>query len=171
MTNGTVYSRQGVAEAVTIAPDGSIRQVESTSCGMNGGPLRAEGTYPTYIACNLLRGSLLSGCPYITQDKPDGDTTARQYVAGIRKGSRVGYKHFDFHMDSLSFTIQYRCSGKGKLEIMQSDGGNVIGSVAISRTQQWLEGNCTLHVTPGKSAMYFKYSGSGSLELMQFKFA
>lgn len=171
MTNGTVYSRQGVAEAVTIAPDGSIRQVESTSCGMNGGPLRAEGTYPTYIACNLLRGSLLSGCPYITQDKPDGDTTARQYVAGIRKGSRVGYKHFHFHMDSLSFTIQYRCSGKGKLEIMQTDSSSVIGSLAISKTSEWQEGNCTLHVTPGKSALYLKYSGTGMLELLQFTFA
>ena len=171
MTNRTMFSRQGVAEPVTIASDGSISRVESTSCGLNGGPLCAEGAYPAYIACNLLRGSLLSGCPYITQDKPDGDVTARQYVAGIRKGSRVGYKYFDFSSDSLAFTVQYRCSGKGRLEIMQSDGGPVAGSVAISKTQHWQEGSCTIQVTPGKSALHLKYSGSGKLELMQFAFA
>lgn len=170
MTNRTMFSRQGVAEPVTISADGSISQVESTSCGLNGGPLRGEGIYPAYIACNLLRGSLLSGCPYITQDKPDGDTTARQYVAGIRNGSCVGYKYFDFPSDSRSFTVQYRCSGKGILEITQSDGGLMVGSVAISKTSQWQESGCTLYVTPGKSGLYLKYSGSGNLELMQFSF-
>lgn len=169
-TNKTMFSRQGVAEPVTIARDGSISRVESTSCGLNGGPLRGEGTYPAYIACNLLRGSLLSGGPYITQDKPDGDTSARQYVAGVRKGSRVGYKYFDFQGSEGTFTVQYRCSGKGKLEIMQSDGGPVVGSVAVSKTQQWCDGNCEIHVIPGKSALYFKYAGSGTLELMQFSF-
>lgn len=170
MTNKTMFSRQGVAEPVTIGSDGSISRVESTSCGLNGGPLRGEGTYPAYIACNLLRGSLLSGGPYITQDKPDGDTSARQYVAGVRKGSRVGYKYFDFQGSEGTFTVQYRCSGKGKLEIMQSDGGPVVGSVAVSKTQQWCDGNCEIHVIPGKSALYFKYAGSGTLELMQFSF-
>jgi hypothetical protein len=53
---------------------------------------------------------------------------------------------------------------------MQSDGGPIVGSVAVSKTQQWQEGNCTIHVTPGKSALYFKYAGSGTLELMQFSF-
>ena len=170
MTNRTMFSRQGVAEPVTIGPDGTIRQVESTSCGLNGGPLRGEGTYPAHIACNLLRGSILSGCPYLTQDKPDGDITARQYVAGMQNGSRVGYKYFDFSTDTLEFTLQYRCSGKGTLEIMQSDGALAVGSVFVSRTNQWREGSCTLYVAPGKSGLYLKYSGTGSLELLEFTF-
>ena len=123
MTNRTMFSRQGVAEPVTIGADGSISRAESTSCGLNGGPLRPEGTYPAYIACNLLRGSLLSGCPYITQDRPDEDTSARQYVAGIRRGSLVGYKYFEFPGETLNLSVCYRCSGKGKLKIMQTDGG------------------------------------------------
>ena len=42
-----------MAERVTLLPDGSIPQVEMTSCGLNGGPLEGRGTYPAYIACNL----------------------------------------------------------------------------------------------------------------------
>lgn len=171
MTNRTLFSRQGVAEPVTIEPDGSIRQAEAISCGLNGGPLRAQGTYPAYIACSLLRGSLLSGCPYLTQDRPDGDVSARQYVAGIRRGSRVGYKYFDFPSEPVSFTVQYRCSGTGTLEILQSAGGAAVGSIAVSKAQQWREGTCTLQGAPGKNALFLRYSGSGSLDLMQFAFS
>ena len=52
-TNGTWYSRQGCAEKLTILPDGSIPQVEITSCGLNGGPLQGKGEYPAHIACHL----------------------------------------------------------------------------------------------------------------------
>ena len=171
MTNRSMFSRQGVAEPVAIGTDGIIKQVESTSCGLNNGPLRSEGIYPAYIACNLLRGPLLSGCPYITQDKADGDVTARQYVAGIRRGSRVGYKYFDFSDDPLLLTVEYRCSGKGTLEVMQADNAAVVGKIEISKTAQWQNAKGTLKVDPGKSALYFTYCGSGSLELLQFTFA
>lgn len=170
MTNRNMYSRQGVAEPVTIGDDGMICQVESTSCGLNGGPLRGEGTYPASIACNLLRGSLLSGSPYITQDKPDGDTTAKQYVAGIRKGSSVGYKYFDFPDQPLKLTIQYRCTGKGSMEIMHSDGGPVVGRIPVSKAVAWQEGSCAVEAAAGKNALFFRYSGSGALELMEFRF-
>lgn len=53
---------------------------------------------------------------------------------------------------------------------MQSDGGPIVGSVAVSKTQQWCDGSSRIHVAPGKSALYFKYAGSGTLELMQFSF-
>ena len=52
-TNGTWYSRQGCAEKLTIEADGSIRQAEITSCGLNDGPLKGEGEYPSYLACHL----------------------------------------------------------------------------------------------------------------------
>ncbi len=59
MTNRTFFSRQGVAEEINIGEDGHIEQVESTSCGLNGGPLIGHGTYPAYIACNLRSGRIL----------------------------------------------------------------------------------------------------------------
>lgn len=168
MTNNTMFSRQGVAEPVTIEADGSIKQVESTSCGLNNGPLRGDGRYPAYIACNLLRGLFL--CPYITQDKPDGDTAARQYVAGIRRNCRVGYKYFDFTATTLTLSVEYRCSGMGKLEIFQTDGSAPVGTVEVRKTGEWSTASCTLRVTPGKSALFFKYCGSGSMELREFTF-
>lgn len=168
MTNNSMYSRQGVAEPITIEPDGSIRQVEATSCGLNNGPLAGEGTYPAYIACNLLRGPFLSGCPYITQDKPDGDESARQYVAGIRKGSTVGYKYFLFDRSELAINVEYRCTGKGKLEISQAVGGPVTGTVEIEKAAQWQKKTVILSVTPGKSGLFFRYCGTGRLELLQF---
>ena len=45
-TNGTEFSRQGCAEPIEIAADGSIKQVEITSCGLNGGPLERRGCLP-----------------------------------------------------------------------------------------------------------------------------
>ncbi len=52
-TNGTWYSRQGCAEKLQIMEDGSVLQARLSSCGLNGGPLLAEGEYPAYIACHL----------------------------------------------------------------------------------------------------------------------
>lgn len=52
-TNGTVFSRQGCAEKIEIRPDGRIEQVEIASCGLNSGPLKANGIYPAAIACHI----------------------------------------------------------------------------------------------------------------------
>lgn len=50
-TNGHNYSRQGCFEKLTVGVDGSIAQVEITSCG--GRPFTGKGVYPAYLACNL----------------------------------------------------------------------------------------------------------------------
>lgn len=54
-THGTQFSRQGCAEEVEILPDGTIPQVEVTSCGLNGGSLPAKGVYPAYIYSYLTK--------------------------------------------------------------------------------------------------------------------
>ena len=82
----------------------------------------------------------------------------------------MGYKYFLFTADTLVVTIQYRCSGKGALEILQTKDGAAAGSMEIGKNTQWQDGICALNVVPGKSALYFKYYGSGSLELRQFTF-
>ena len=50
-TNAHNYSRQGCLEKIRIEEDGSIKQVEVTSCG--GTPLKGTGVYPANLACNL----------------------------------------------------------------------------------------------------------------------
>ena len=62
MTDKSTYSRQACAEEIQIEPDGHITQVEITSCGLNGGPLPAQGEYPAAIACVLTNGHM----PHVT---------------------------------------------------------------------------------------------------------
>ena len=52
-TNRIKCSRQACSEKITILPDGSIPQVEVTSCGLNDGPLCGKGKNEARIACNL----------------------------------------------------------------------------------------------------------------------
>lgn len=86
-THGTAFSRQGCADKVRILEDGTIPQIEITSCGLNDGALPARGHYPTYIACHLTEGdrskvgqvimsmpgqplpSLPAEMPYITEEE------------------------------------------------------------------------------------------------------
>ena len=98
-TNGTWYSRQGCAEKIEILPDGSIPQVEITSCGLNGGPLAGEGEYGAYLACNLFteEESVYVGddrFPKIMQDGRDGDEEPG-YIGNMKDGATAGFKFFD----------------------------------------------------------------------------
>lgn len=79
-TNRSMCSRQGCAEKITIGEDGSIRQVEMTSCGLNDGPLKGGETYPAACCCNLHNGKqgtvshvlvMRGRYPYLTQEGED----------------------------------------------------------------------------------------------------
>ncbi len=52
-TNRHSYSRQACAEKLVRDANGDFLQAEMTSCGLNGGPLSASGSYSAGIACNL----------------------------------------------------------------------------------------------------------------------
>ena len=61
LTHKSDYSRQACAEKIYIDSDGNIAQVEVTSCGLNDEPLKAEGEYPSIIACNITNGHMPHG--------------------------------------------------------------------------------------------------------------
>ena len=88
-TNQTQFSRQACAEKIEINKNGTIKQVEMTSCGLNGQPLTADGVYPAAIACNLMsqHGCCFSDLvvmagqhPYITQEGEDDQEGAYVYI-------------------------------------------------------------------------------------------
>ena len=58
LTHGSDYSRQMCAEPLRLAPDGSFRQAEMTSCGLNEGNLPGSGLYPAAICCSLSNGKM-----------------------------------------------------------------------------------------------------------------
>ncbi len=132
-TDRTNYSRQGCAEKITLFPDGSIPQVEVTSCGLNAGPLAPEGSYPASISCRLQgkEGAPFSDerasderFPYYTQLVPDfGPEESEKYVeepqqiiANLRDGSIFGYKYFAGGFKGR-ISVTLRANGKGKLVI------------------------------------------------------
>ncbi|MBO4395049.1 MAG: family 43 glycosylhydrolase [Eubacterium sp.] len=108
LTHKSDYSRQACAEKITIAPDGSIAQVPVTSCGLNPGALRATGTYPAVIACQITNGHMPHGSnsvysfafPHVTHRDKSGEARTEddreRFIAEIADGTRIGYKYFSF---------------------------------------------------------------------------
>ena len=52
-TNGTSFSRQAMAQEIQILPDGSIPQVEMTSCASTAAPWWARAPIPPTSPANL----------------------------------------------------------------------------------------------------------------------
>lgn len=169
-TNGTWYSRQGCAEKLEVLADGSIPQVEITSCGLNGGPLVGKGEYPVYIACNMFvennPSKYVAGdrFPKIVQDGKDGDEEIG-YIVNITNGTTIGFKYFNF--DKLkNVTIITRAYFQGCFEIRTAWDGPVLGKIEITDSSNfWEEHKGSVSVPDGKNAFYLTFRGSGCGQL------
>lgn len=179
-TDGTNYSRQGMAERVTLLPDGSIPQVEMTSCGLNGGPLEGRGTYPAYIACNLFtsednmytggsgkNGFWLDGrFPRITQDGRDGDREPG-YIMNMADTATCGFKYFDCRGISR-ITLRVRGYAGGCFIVKTAWDGPELGRVPLRFTNIWTDFSADVAIPDGVNAIYLTYSGSGNASLLSF---
>ncbi len=159
LTHKSDYSRQACAEKITIEPDGSIRQVEITSCGLNPAPLRGEGAYPAVICCNLTDGHMPHGSNSIFQEtfpnvthetypaeavpgmathesearekNADGSMTER-YIGEITDGTLIGYKYFDLGgVKGLWIRAGLEAAGEGRFTFRLSPEGPELGSIVI----------------------------------------
>lgn len=167
-TNGHWYSRQGCAEPIAFLPDGSIPQVEITSCGLNGGPLKGEGTYPAYMACHLFTREphLLigtPGIPKITQDGKDGDKTDG-HIADITDGTTIGFKSFDCR-GVKGIRVQTRGYCDGTFEVRTAWDGETFGVIPLAYSNVWEESRCDVQIPDGVHALYLIYSGKGPAAL------
>ena len=166
-THLNTYSRQGCAEKIFIQPDGSIAQAEMTSCGLNDGPLLAEGVYPASICCCLTNGRM----PHA--DKNDADAIPaiahrgeEHFLSGIADGVLVGYKYFNFN-GPCTLHLTYRGDAEGALTVLT--GETKQGNMPISPAAAWTEVTLPLH-DGSVQALYFRYQGAGSLEIKDFSF-
>ena len=171
-TNGTWYSRQGCAEKLEILADGSIPQVEITSCGLNGGPLAGKGEYPAYLACNLFynKPSAYIGdahAPKVMQDGRDGDEELG-YVANITNSATAGFKYFDCQ-GVKEIKIWVRGYGSGTFEIKTSWDGEVLGTATVENANVWEEYSIPVNIPDGKQAIYITYRGPGNVSLKSFE--
>ena len=169
-TNGTEFSRQGCAERVELRPDGSIAQVEITSCGLNGGPLKAAGSYPASIACHLtdpsVTGVIDYGDPKMRRQIRVTERQNRSFITGIRDGAVIGYKYFSFFGASF-LGLELRGHVNGTITAACDEAGEeIIGAVELSMAQEdWQMILIPLSAENGTHALYLSYEGEGEWEL------
>ncbi|WP_141502975.1 family 43 glycosylhydrolase [Paenibacillus luteus] len=177
-TNGTCFSRQGCMEPIEILEDGTIPQVEMTSCGPNCGPLIGNGEYPAYLACNLFCIDIEPSMPgpgdwmdcrfpKITQEGKDGDEEIG-YIANMREGAVAGFKYFDCR-GVKEITIKARGGWGGAFKVMTTWNGHELGSIPVKMMNEWTEYSAPISVPDGVQALYFKYVGYGSVSLASFR--
>lgn len=178
-TNRHHYSRQAMAERIEIKPDGSIPQVELTSCGLNNGPLRGTGEYEACIACHLRSGdgagrygtyfgnTTFREHPYFTQSGKDRETNPDQYIANMRDGAVAGYKYFMLD-DIKEMGVCTRGNGSGFMLISNAMGSEPIANIRIEPTKKYKYYYTQLQMVNGEQALYFTYRGSGKLDFKSF---
>ncbi len=176
-TNGTNYSRQGCFEKLRFDVNGKAEQAEMSSCcGLK--PLKGEGFYPAYIACQLFTDEFVTYVPWsgwmddrfpkITQEGGDGDETYA-YVANMRQGANAGYKYFDFR-GVTEVTVCTKGYAKGQLNLKLRWDGPVIGSIPIAYANVWHLTTEKISIPDGVSSLYFEYQGMGHMQFAGFGF-
>lgn len=169
-TNNTWYSRQGCAEKIRFDGD-RIVQAEMTSCGLNGGPLKGEGEYPSFIACNIFTKDEQMyvggpGHPYIMQDGRDGDIEPA-YITNFCDGSVIGFKYFDCKA-VRAFGIKTRGYAHGTVRIKTAWDGEVLSSIPIDNTNIWEYSEVKITIPDGVQAIYLEYLGTGAADIKSF---
>ncbi|MBP5493157.1 MAG: family 43 glycosylhydrolase [Clostridiales bacterium] len=174
-TNNTWYSRQGCAEKISFDENGKIAQVEMTSCGLNGAPLRDTDEYPAYIACNLYNAKEHKepyvgqhNAPRIVQNGKDGDKETA-YITSIFEGTTIGFKYFDVK-DVTGIELTVRGYGNGTFEVRTSIDGEVLAELPVTFMTVWRKYKESLKIENGTTALYLTYKGGGSVMLKSFRF-
>lgn len=175
-TNQTAYSRQACAEEIEMDAEGRFVMAECTSCGLNQGPLVADGEYPASIACVIKGLSKIKGAmsgqhgkkvnnPYVAADSNG------QFIKNISNGSIVGFKYFSFEKNTTA-TVTLRGTAKGKICFFTDEAcNNQVGSVDISlEGDEWCDFQCPINIEQIQ-ALYIRFEGSGKLDFIKMKFA
>ena len=177
-TNFTNTDRQGMAEPIYIKEDGSIDQVEMTSCGLNGGPLAGKGIYPASICCCLMpkKGNVFypffklphqaAGETYVTQSGKDSDTVETQYITNIKNGCLIGWKYFNL-TETTKVILSIKGNAKGEIALKYEENGEVISTVAVNNNSKEMY-QVELEVKGGseKSGLYLDFKNfKGKIQL------
>ena len=167
-TNNTGFSRQACAEEIRRDSDGNFVQSEITSCGLNGGPLRAEGEYKAGIACNIRTD--LPVMPYITQTGEDREENDDQYVKDMTDGAYIGFKYFELKGNE-KISVKVRSSAEGTIEISDKLCGEALVRINVLKCEKTTEFSCVKELgIDGIKPLYFTYKGNGKCDFISFSF-
>ena len=170
-TNKTAYSRQACAEPIEIQPDGKINQVEITTQGLNGKPMKAVGTFPASICCNLTNGKMPhQGNGIIKKDIPYITCAGGERIVVAKNNTTIGYKYFEFQ-GIKTITVTIRGSGDGTLEVHTKPEGSICGKIPVQPSEQWKTTDIAVAIPDGVHALYFRFCGTGKMDFKQFTFS
>lgn len=174
-TNRHFFSRQACAEEIKF--DGErFYQAEVTSCGLNGGPLKDEGTYEARIACHLYskNGTTESLAeqqnemhPAFTQEGEDREDNPNQYINNMRDGATAGYRYFNFEKANR-IAVSVRGTATGKFVVKDERFGKVVAEIPVQPSKDWTEFEAHLNIETGKHPLYFTYEGEGATDFNSF---
>lgn len=181
-TSGQEASRQGCAERLPRRADGWFGQAEITSCGLNGGPLAAEGSCNACYCCHLTAPQIspkrltTRECrrafePHIYEEAAGPDETAAlHYIANIQPGTVVGYKYFDFHAPG---GLALRLRGRGSVAVtarLDRPDGPCIGAGTLPLQGGWQTLTLPLEPVSGVHALYFVFQPEDAAQFESFAF-
>ncbi|MBP3892335.1 MAG: family 43 glycosylhydrolase [Solobacterium sp.] len=148
-TDGQEASRQACAEKLELDQDGWFLQAQTTSCGLNGGPLLAEGSYNATYCCYMVAPEIkqerytVRDCrrdsePHIHQEDIDGEEThALHYIANIQSEITLGYRYFQFDKPT---SLVLRLKGDGPIQVqifLDKELKKKIGEVSAVLEKEW----------------------------------
>ena len=167
MTNNTLFSRRTCVEPISFTTDGQIPEVRMTSSGFSNA-LNPRVSTPADTAC------ILTGGAYITEFDP-----STQAVVGIKSGSQVGYRDFDFGNSARCYAtellLELRPSGAaGTMEVWFEPRGK--GLLLVSSTQikaersvLWREAKVAVKGLRGLGSLIFKFKSNETGEIAQLR--
>lgn len=175
-TNGTEFSRQGCAEKICILEDGTIPQVEITSCGLNGGPLKGSGIYPAAIACHMTCSDTMDKIDY---QNPIMRTQTRiteqqniTFITSIKNGTVLGYKYFLID-DIASLILELRGDFEGTVKVLATESEeDLLGKQTLKlKTDVWSNVRIMVQLPKNNvTALYFYFEGVGVVDMRNFAF-
>lgn len=179
-TNGQCCSRQGCAEEIFIEADGSIKQAEITSCGLNGKPLAGEGEYESRIACNLTAKSggkfyrmaaklPVGNRPYFTQSGADRIGDPDQYIANFCGGSSAGFKYFSVQK-LQRIGVKIKGNARGVFSV-SDESGKTVAEIPVSPTEKPTAFYGDYTGEDGKKAFHFTFNGKGRCDFLSILLA
>lgn len=174
-TDGNEFSRQGCAEKIEIAADGTIAQVGMTSCGLNGGALKGEGTYPAGIACHITSATTMSNIdfqdPIMQKQTRMVERNNVTYITDVEDKTIIGYKYFDFE-DVNQILLEIRGEFGGVVEALGDlEGKEEYGKATINcERNSWHLVSIPAKLYGTGKALYLGFSGNGSLDIKTIGF-
>lgn len=181
-THGIECCRQGCAEPITLDEAGRFHQVEITSCGLNGGPLRGLGTYNAAYACNLTHASIgkarltIRACVRDTQPHilelpaPSGKREDSLHcIANMQDGTVAGFKYFALG-EATGLRLRLRASAPGKMEVFLDEAcTRQAAAVPFPACTDWTVCSGPFSAPAGTFPLFFRLTSPGRVDWEEFE--